>query len=107
MLFRLRRKDGTADPYSAGTYVDAGGRATHLGRDAFSVTPGKLWNQYPVEWSVRVPSLGIDVQLATRLSGQELVTKQSRYWEGAIEINGSRRGSGYLEMTGYAGAVRP
>ena len=38
---------------------------------------------------------------------QELETKQSRYWEGAIEINGSRRGSGYLEMTGYAGAVRP
>ena len=30
MLFRLRRKDGTADPYSAGTYVDPRGRARHL-----------------------------------------------------------------------------
>ena len=102
MLFRLRRKDGTADPYSAGTYVNAGGRATHLDREAFSVTPGRLWNRYPVEWTVRVPSLGIDVQLTTRLPQQELESKQNRYWEGAIEINGTRRGSGYLEMTGYA-----
>jgi predicted secreted hydrolase len=102
MLFRLRRKDGTADAYSAGTYVNAGGRTIHLNREAFSVTPGQLWNRYPVEWTVRVPSLGMDVQLTTRLPQQELESKQNRYWEGAIEINGTRRGCGYLEMTGYA-----
>ena len=28
MLYRLRHKDGTADPYSSGTYIDAEGR-TH------------------------------------------------------------------------------
>ena len=106
MLFRLRRKDGTADPYSAATYVDARGRTIHLTRDTFSVTPGKLWNKYPVEWAVRVPSLGIDVQLATRLPQQELENRQNRYWEGAVEITGTRHGSGYLEMTGYAAPVR-
>lgn len=106
MLYRLRRKDGTADPYSAGTFVDARGRATHLAREAFSATPGKLWNQYPVEWTVRVPSLGIDVKLTTRLPNQELDNSQNRYWEGAIEIEGTRRGRGYLEMTGYAGALK-
>ena len=106
MLFRLRRKDGTADPYSAGTYVDARGRTIHLTRDTFSVTPGKLWNKYPVEWVVRVPPLGIDVQLATRLPQQELENRQNRYWEGAVEITGTRHGSGYLEMTGYAAPVR-
>jgi predicted secreted hydrolase len=105
MLFRLRRKDGTADPYSAATYVDARGRTIHLTRDTFSVTPGKLWNKYPVEWAVRVPSLGIDVQLATRLPQQELENRQNRYWEGAVEITGTRHGSGYLEMTGYAAPV--
>ena len=31
MLYRLRRKDGTADPYSAGTYVDPQGKSRHLG----------------------------------------------------------------------------
>lgn len=106
MLFRLRRKDGAADPYSAGTYIDARGRATHLGRDTFSVTPGKLWNRYPVEWSVRVPSFGIDVRITTRLPQQEVESNQNRYWEGAVDITGTRCGSGYVEMTGYAGPVR-
>lgn len=105
MLFRLRRKDGTSDPHSAGTFIDARGKATHLSRDMFAIQPGKTWNQYPVEWTLRVPSLGIDVALGTRLPSQELSGKQSRYWEGAVEITGSRRGSGYLEMTGYAAPI--
>jgi len=106
MLFRLRRKDGTVDPYSAGTYIDARGRTTHLSRDTFSVTPGKLWNKYPIEWTVRVPSLEIDVRIATRLPQQEFEGSQNRYWEGAVDITGSRHGSGYVEMTGYAAPVR-
>ncbi len=116
MLFRLRRKDGTADPYSAGTYVDPQGRTRRLGASEFAVTPGKTWTspttrgRYPVAWTVRVPSLGIEASVATRLPSQEL-TGSTAYWEGAIEIKGtkgSRRlsGAGYLEMTGYAGAVR-
>ena len=105
MLFRLRRKDGTADPYSAGTYVGARGRARHLGASEFSMTPGKMWNGYPVEWQVRVPGLGIDVAITTRLPGQEL-TGRTPYWEGAVEAAGSRIGAGYLEMTGYRGPVR-
>jgi predicted secreted hydrolase len=106
MLFRLRRQDGAADPYSAGTYIDARGRAAHLAHDAFSVTPGKLWRQYPVEWTVRVPSRGIDVRITTRLPQQEVASKQNRYWEGAVDITGTRHGSGYVEMTGYAAPVR-
>jgi predicted secreted hydrolase len=106
MLFRLRRKDGTVDPYSSGTYIDPRGGATHLMRDAFNVTPGKLWKQYPVEWRVRVPSLGLDVQLTTKLPQQEFESKRNSYWEGAVEIAGTRHGSGYVEMTGYTGAVR-
>jgi predicted secreted hydrolase len=106
MLFRLRRKDGAADPYSAGTYIDARGHTTHLARDTFSVTPGKLWNKYPIEWAVRVPWLGIAVQLTTRLPQQEFESKQNPYWEGAVEIAGTRRGFGYAEMTGYTAPVR-
>jgi predicted secreted hydrolase len=44
---------------------------------------------------------------------QELQTKEStgvNYWEGAIEVAGTRegkpvKGRGYLEMTGYGGQV--
>jgi hypothetical protein len=97
MLFRLRRKDGAADPYSAGTYIDARGRTTHLARDTFSVTPGKLWNKYPVEWAVRVPSLGIDVQLdyAAAAAG---IRKQAEPHTGKAQsrLAGARRGFGYV-----------
>ena len=113
MLFRLRHKDGSIDAYSAGTYVDAQGRDRHLTRDEFAFAPGRTWTspeshgQYPIEWAVRVPSLGLDARITTRLPRQEL----SRYWEGAIEIAGTKQGRvvkgvGYLEMTGYAGPVR-
>ena len=106
MLYRFRRQDGAVDPYSSGTYVDARGRTTNLAADKFAVTPGKLWNKYPIEWGVRVPSLGIDARLTTRLAAQELDdSQQNRYWEGAVEIGGARRGVGYVEMTGYAAPV--
>ena len=109
MLYRLRRKDGSTDPYSAGTYVDAQGRATHLGLADFSLSPGKLWHAYPIAWNIRVPKLHLDLALTTRLPNQELTSPSNAapsYWEGAIEVAGTRRGSGYLEMTGYAGIVR-
>ena len=32
MLYRLRHKDGTADPYSSGTYIDAEGAPHFLAR---------------------------------------------------------------------------
>jgi predicted secreted hydrolase len=120
MLFRIRRKDGSADPFSAGTYIDQAGRTAHLPANMFSVAPGKTWKspetggEYPIEWTIQVPSLQLAVSLTTRLPQQELTTKgrtTSAYWEGAIEVTGTKanrplKGAGYLEMTGYAGPVR-
>jgi predicted secreted hydrolase len=120
MLYRLRRKDGTVDPYSSGAYVDPEGNQRTLRLQDFTLEPGRTWTSpatkasYPIEWNIRVPSLNITGAVRTRLAQQELVTKSSAspsYWEGAVEFQGSRgraplRGSGYLEMTGYAGDVR-
>jgi predicted secreted hydrolase len=117
MLFQLRRKDGTSDSFSAGTYIDPVGRAVHLSAKDFSLTPGKTWTsqksggRYPIEWNIRVQSLGIDAAVTTRLTQQELAGKTSAapaYWEGSIEVRATQRGQaitgvGYLEMTGYAG----
>jgi predicted secreted hydrolase len=117
MLFRLRRKDGSADPYSAGTYIDPHGATRFLAATDFSLVPGKIWPspsthaQYPVEWSIRIPSLGVDAAVATRLPQQEITSNNSvvpPYWEGAIDAIGTKQGnsliaSGYLEMTGYTG----
>ena len=115
MLYRLRRKNGSVEPTLSGTYIDASGKSQYLPLRSFQLVPLKTWTspatkaQYPIEWSVRVPSLGIDCRVSTRLASQELAGKTGtspQYWEGAVETSGSRTGRGYLEMTGYAGALR-
>jgi predicted secreted hydrolase len=116
MLFELRRKDGTLDPFSSGTYVDAQGKTTHLRAAEFSLKPiGALWKSpgtgatYPVQWTISVPGLGLVLEASTPLQSQELSSKGKfapTYWEGAINLIGSKNGTaahgvGYLEMTGY------
>ena len=65
--------------------------------------------RYPLHWTIRVPSLGFDLEARTPLNDQELASPRANwpaYWEGAITIEGVRHaqrvtGVGYLEMTGY------
>lgn len=116
MLYRLRRRDGD-EPLSSGTWV-AGGRATHLTRAAFTFESRGRWKSprsgasYPRDWRVRVPSLGLDVQVTPTVADQELVTRTTGgvvYWEGSVRVEGTlggkpTRGRGYVELTGYAGA---
>lgn len=121
MLYRIRRADGSVDPYSSGTFVDADGRSVHLRREDFSLTPGEeTWKSpttgavYPVEWHISVPKLDLKLEASTALKSQELSGNSQiipNYWEGAIQLNGQRRGEamtgvGYLEMTGYDRAVK-
>jgi predicted secreted hydrolase len=116
MLYRLRHKDGTADPYSSGTYVDTEGRSTFLGVHDFTTQAlSEIWTspksgaRYPLAWHVIIPSLALDLQIRTPMQSQELAGKtrlSPSYWEGAIDISGKRgfspiAGAGYLEMTGY------
>ena len=116
MLYQFRRKDGTRDPFSSGTYVDAQGKSVHLTAADFRLAPtGETWTssvtaaKYPVAWNMEIPKLGLRLAARTRLKSQELAGGSKlapSYWEGAIAIEGTRggasvRGVGYLEMTGY------
>ncbi len=109
MLFELRLKNGTVDPYSAGTFVDKAGKAHHLTARDFELRPGEYWTskkngaRYPVSWHLRVPSLHIDMTCIAAVANQELTTSGGRnsYWEGSVSYSGSHAGHGYLEMTGY------
>jgi predicted secreted hydrolase len=102
MLFELRRKDGSVDPYSSGTFIDASGNARHLRRGDFSLEPVSYWGKYPVEWHLRVPSMHVDLTCRAVIPDQKLAS----YWEGAVNYSGTQTGVGYLEMTGYDGPVR-
>jgi predicted secreted hydrolase len=116
MLFRIRRKDGSIDGYSSGTFVDAKGAATQLLRSDFTLEPrGATWTspathaRYPIEWKVSVPKLNLELHATTALPAQELTAISKiapSYWEGAIALAGRKGaaamcGVGYLEMTGY------
>jgi predicted secreted hydrolase len=116
MLFRIRRNDGSLDPFSSGTYVDAQGKSTHLRAADFALQPlAQNWTSpithatYPIAWNIVIPELEIELEARTSLAAQELAGKTKiapSYWEGAITLEGHRgkmplSGVGYLEMTGY------
>jgi predicted secreted hydrolase len=120
MLYRLRHKDGSIDPYSSGSYVDARGKSQFLSSSDFEMKPAPdNWTSpstgatYPVRWHVSVPRLKMELDVTTPLKSQELAGRfGTSYWEGAIDVAGARdqsplRGVGYLEMTGYAEPGKP
>jgi len=119
MVYRLRRRDGSAAPASSGTLVGVDGTARHLAGDAVAIEPLATWRSphsgagYPARWRVLVPAAGIAIALSPLLADQELRTEKSTgvtYWEGAVRGNGSAAGApvgveGYVELTGYAGGI--
>lgn len=111
MLYQMRRDDGSSDPASSGTFVAADGKETHLRATDFSMTSSATWKSgktgavYPVQWRVQVPSRGVDVTVRPVLNDQELALVPLTYWEGAVDVSGSGKGVGYLELTGYAGEL--
>ena len=113
--FRLRRADGSA-LYAGGSFRRRDGALNVFGPDVVRFTAGRTWRSpasnavYPVTWSVETPAGRFEV--VSVLDQQELDSRSSTgtfYWEGLSELrdaSGRRIGRGYLEMTGYAGALR-
>jgi predicted secreted hydrolase len=117
MIYVLRRQDGSVDPGSSGTLIKKDGTSIHLPKQAFLVKPTDFWEsrrsgaRYPSGWQVEVPPHGMTLSVTPRLKDQELITDQSTqvtYWEGSVQVAGTAEGqrvtgSGYVELTGYAG----
>ena len=115
MAFRMRRADGST-LYAGGSFRRAGGAVRSYAPAEVQFTPGRVWVSpasrapYPVEWRVTTPDGRFTVRAL--LDNQELDSRTSTgaiYWEGLSELldeAGTRVGLGYLELTGYAGALR-
>ena len=120
MLYLMRRKDGSIDAYSHGTLVYADGNTRHLTLKDYRIEVLRRWKSpksgadYPNQWKIAIPSEQIELELVPPFPEQELITNRSTrvtYWEGAVQVKGTMRskpvaGSGYVEMTGYAGTVK-
>ncbi|MGH8129707.1 MAG: lipocalin family protein, partial [Steroidobacteraceae bacterium] len=111
MLYRLRRKDGSAGAFSKGALILSDGSRIALSVREFALEPRRWWTspatgvRYPVGWSIEIPSLELSLDVVPRLEEQEL-DLSIRYWEGAVLAKGRQGGArvtgqGYLELAGY------
>jgi predicted secreted hydrolase len=92
------------DGFTSGTWIDPDGTPHPLPPNALraealarSEVAGRA---VPTTWRLTLPDRGLDVTL-TALNPMAWMTTSIPYWEGPIFIEGSHRGRGYLEMTGY------
>ncbi len=121
MCYRMRRADGTVDPFSTLSLVDRQGRVESVGPAGFRWEVLDTWKSpatgavYPVRVRLTVGAragkparvlllepLARDQELAGGAGGIP-------YWEGACRVtdgSGADLGSAFLELTGYAGRLR-
>ncbi len=117
MIFLLREKGGGLAPASSGTFIRPDGSIMALARDDIRIAVLDRWKSprtgavYPAQWRVSIGRLNLELVLTPNLANQEMQTPRSTrvtYWEGSVRIRGRRldrpvSGSGYVELTGYAG----
>nr|WP_315463520.1 lipocalin-like domain-containing protein [uncultured Rhodoferax sp.] len=113
--FQLRDRAGHA-MWDGGSWRSGSGQRLAFTRGEVQFTPLRHWTsplsqaRYPVEWMVRTPAGTYTVRAV--LDNQELDSRNSTgaiYWEGLSELRDSHQrlvGRGYLEMTGYAAALK-
>jgi len=111
MVYQMRRDDGTADPMSSGSHIDADGERSPLLWSDFQLEVLDGWIspetgvQYPSGWRLRLPAQELELTIEPVLRDQEL-RLSVLYWEGAVRVEGEREGApisgrGYVELTGY------
>ena len=115
MAFVLRRADGSV-LWAGGSFRAPGQASRIFAPEAVAFVAGRRWRSpasgasYPVHWQVSTPVGSFEVR--SLMDAQELDSRASTgtiYWEGLSELRdaqGRRVGLGYLEMTGYAGALK-
>lgn len=113
MAFQVRGADG-APVYAGGTFRRPNGSQVVLAPADVRFVPARRWRSpasgaaYPVEaaFLIRLPEGVRRVPLKPLFDAQELDGRAGGmpvYWEGAVSTPGGR---GYLELTGYAGALK-
>ena len=67
MLYHIRHRDGSIDPYSSGTLVQPDGSSVHIQRDDIQIQSQSQWKSpqsgavYPQGWTIQVPKGQADI----------------------------------------------
>ena len=119
MAFRMHTLSSDANAaknsvemFTTGSFITANGKKVALEANDISITPveyetivlsdaeGSIEKQVPTHWQMLVPKANIAVNIRPFKQGQWNASVFP-YYEGRIEIEGSHKGSGFLELTGY------
>jgi predicted secreted hydrolase len=111
MAFRIRDATG-ATVHAHACLREASGNIQRYPATDLSFVPLRHWQsprngaRYPVQLEIRFGRHAVRTRPV--LDDQELASRRPlpiSYWEGLVELEGSLRGHGYLEMTGYAASM--
>ncbi len=111
MIYRVRNeKGGVSDKFASIVMPDG---STKEERD-FEMIPWDYWQspsggRYPVRWYVRLKD-GTALMIRPVADAQEVEARATagfNYYEGAIDVNGTTKGVGYMELTGYTPMRNP
>ena len=118
MAYRMRRENGSTDPYSTLAWIDQESQVHHFGPDQFTWTPTDTWTSpdtgaaypLPVRLTTEDPQDGTTTEFLIEplMQAQEQTGDLGgiAYWEGACRVRdkaGNMVGRAYMELTGYAG----
>ncbi len=102
MLYRLRQADG--QHYLFGNLIGADGHNQPLHPGDIRLAPESTHRvagrEVPVRWSITLPGQQLDLHIAA-VNPDAWMALGTPYWEGPVRVEGSAKGVGYLEMTGY------
>jgi predicted secreted hydrolase len=102
MLFRLRQSGG--NNYRSGNWISHDGMVEQIASADIDMTPTMTTDvegrRIPTSWRIAIPKLAVAIECAP-LNAKSWMGTSFPYWEGPISFQGSHRGVGYLEMTGY------
>ena len=106
MIYQLRDKKTNEKILYMGTFNQNGNVET-LSAEDFNVNPRKGWASkktnivYPTEWDIEIPSKNIKITIKSRNENNEFdakLTTYNIYWEGAVSVQGTHTGFGFMEL---------
>ncbi|MCG8553150.1 MAG: carotenoid 1,2-hydratase [Desulfobacterales bacterium] len=107
MVCQVRRRDGRPNGYGFGAVSYPDGSYDILSESDFSIEAHRTWTSpatgrtYPSQWTIRLESSGLSLQVAPVVAAQEH-SGMFPYYEGAVDVQTPHGGGlGYVEMTGY------